>query len=285
MRSKLFVPAIRPDLFEKALSSGSDAVCFDLEDAVPWDKKAEARTHLQAFLEFRVAKSPDLLVRTNPVDSADFLLDLEAVVWPSLTAIALPKVRSADEIRALEEALTKLEATRHMPSPLSILPTIESARGLRLAAEIAEASSRIIGLQLGFADLLEPLGIAGDNRLARDQIRLMLRLAAAEAGVDCCDSAFADFRNTEAFQMHLAAGREYGFAGASCIHPSQIAATNRAYTPTEAEIAYARRVVAAAAEAVLVGSSVTSVDGKMIDLPFVMGAERLLARAHERPTK
>jgi citrate lyase beta subunit len=272
MRSKLFVPAIRPDLFEKALQYGSDAVCFDLEDAVPWDKKAEARTNLKAFLEYREADSPVLLVRTNAVGSDEFLLDLEAVVWPSVAAIALPKVEAADGLHAVEEGL-------------GILPTIESARGLRLAAEIAQASPRIVGLQVGFADLLEPLGIAADNHNARNQIRLMLRLAAAEAGVDCYDSAFADFRNPDALQMHLDAGRGYGFAGASCIHPSQIAAVNRAYSPTEAEIAHAVRVVRAAEHAAGMGSAVTSVDGKMIDRPFVIAAERLLARVKERSTE
>jgi citrate lyase beta subunit len=285
MRSKLFVPAIRPDLFEKALQYGSDAVCFDLEDAVPWDKKAEARTNLKAFLEYREADSPVLLVRTNAVGSDEFLLDLEAVVWPSVAAIALPKVEAADGLHAVEEALAGLEAKRGIPVRLGILPTIESARGLRLAAEIAQASPRIVGLQVGFADLLEPLGIAADNHNARNQIRLMLRLAAAEAGVDCYDSAFADFRNPDALQMHLDAGRGYGFAGASCIHPSQIAAVNRAYSPTEAEIAHAVRVVRAAEHAAGMGSAVTSVDGKMIDRPFVIAAERLLARVKERSTE
>jgi citrate lyase subunit beta/citryl-CoA lyase len=156
------------------------------------------------------------------------------------------------------------------------LPTIESPRGLRLAVEIARASARVIGLQLGFADLLEPMGIAQNNAFARDQIRLMLRLAAAEANLDCYDSAFPDFRNLAAYQQQLDAARALGFAGSSCIHPVQVEPANVTFTPTPEALADAGQIVAAAKLAAQRGDAVTSVNGRMIDRPFVLAAERLL---------
>ena len=278
MRSKLFVPANRPELFEKALLAGADAVCFDLEDAVPAERKAEARVALQAFLEGRTPGTPLLIVRTNAVTSSDFRLDLAVTVWSSVHAIAVPKVESSEEMETAVEAITALELERGITAPLGILPTIESPRGLRLASEICRASGRIIGLQLGFADLLEPLGIPADNRFARDQVRLMARLAAAEADLDCYDSDFPDFRDAASFAQHLNAGRSFGFAGASCIHPQQITAANQAYTPSPEALLHAEQLVAAAREASLAGRAVTSLNGKMIDRPFVLAAERLLAR-------
>ncbi len=278
MRSKLFVPAMRVELFKKAIGSGADAVCFDLEDGVAPEARPAARANLETFLASRTPGSPLLLVRTNSVASADFPLDVASAVWPSTFAIALPKVETAQDILLAEKSIAALELERGIATPLGILPTIESPRGLRLAVEIARASARVIGLQVGFADLLEPLGIARDNALARDQIRLMLRLAAAEADLDCYDSAFPDFRNLVAYQQQLDAARAVGFAGGSCIHPAQVEPANLAFTPAAEALERARRIVDAARHAAQRGDAVTSVDGQMIDRPFVLAAERLLRR-------
>jgi citrate lyase beta subunit len=278
MRSKLFVPAIRFDRFEKALAAGADAVCFDLEDAVSFDRKAAAREGLAPFLRDCATVGPQLLVRTNSLTSSDFALDLEACVWPSVFAITLPKVESSADIADAERALLRLESERTNGYRLGILPTIETPRGLRNALEIAKASSRIIGLQIGFADLMEPLGISPDNLFARNQARWTLRLAAAEANLNCYDSAFANYNDLLAFQKHLDAAYSFGFAGCSCIHPSQVGPVNATFTPSAEALAYANRVVDAAQEAAKCGSAVTTLDGKMIDRPFVIAAERLLAR-------
>jgi citrate lyase subunit beta/citryl-CoA lyase len=278
MRSKLFVPAIRFDRFEKALAAGADAVCFDLEDAVSFDRKAAAREGLAPFLQDRVAGVPQILVRTNSLTCSDFALDLEACVWPSVFAITLPKVECSADIAEAEEALLRLESKRTNGYRLGILPTIETPRGLRNALEIATASSRIIGLQIGFADLMEPLGISPDNLFARNQARWTLRLAASEANLDCYDSAFPEYRDLTAFQKYLDAAYSFGFAGCSCIHPSQVGPANATFTPSDEALAYANRVVDAAREAEKCGSAVTTLDGKMIDRPFVIAAERLLAR-------
>jgi citrate lyase subunit beta/citryl-CoA lyase len=279
MRSKLFVPAIRFDLFEKALATDADAICFDLEDAVSFDRKAAAREVLSPFLQQCMEGSHRLLVRTNSVTSSDFALDLDACVGPSVFAITLPKVESSEDIQFAERSLLSLESERTNGHQLKILPTIESPRGLRNALEIANASSRIVGLQIGFADLLEPLGISSDNTFARNQVRWTLRLAAAEANLDCYDSAFPDYKDLAAFQRHLDAAYSFGFAGCSCIHPSQVELANSTFTPSAEALSYANRIVGAAYEAEKHGIAVGTLDGKMIDRPFITAAERLLARS------
>jgi citrate lyase beta subunit len=278
MRSKLFVPAIRFDLFGKALAVGADAICFDLEDAVSFDRKAAAREGLASFLQDHVTGAQRLLVRTNSLASSDFALDLDACVWPSVFAITLPKVESSQDIADAEQSLLALESKRTNGYQLGILPTIETPRGLRNALEIAKASSRIIGLQIGFADLMEPLGISSDNLFARNQARWTLRLAASEANLDCYDSAFPEYTDLAAFQKHLDAAYSFGFAGCSCIHPSQVELANSTFTPSAEALAYANRVVEAAHEAAKCGAAVTTLADKMIDRPFITAAERLLAR-------
>jgi citrate lyase beta subunit len=279
MRSKLFVPAIRPELFVKAMGTAADAICFDLEDGVPPDLKSEAREYLDAFLN-----SPDsamnkrLLVRVNPVNSTDFAHDLKVVAKTSVFAVALPKVETIEEIQHAAEMLSAIELERGINTALRILITIESPRGLRIAHELAASSTRICGLQLGFADLLEPLGISSDYGVARQQVRLLLRLAAAEAGVDCYEAAYPLIRDNPGFLLQLADARALGFAGASCLHPDQVGPANQIFTPTAEEIAYAEAVIAAAEEANRNGNAIAMLNGKMIDSPFIHRAKSILNR-------
>jgi citrate lyase beta subunit len=279
MRSKLFVPAIRPELFPKALGGEADAVCFDLEEGVPPERKVEARKLLSEFLRgLDSAVHSLLLVRVNPAGSPELPLDLEAAVQNSVYAIALPKIEDSREVEFVEVLLSRIERERGIDNPLGLLITVESPRGLRLAADLARSSSRIIGLQLGFADLLEPLGISSADSTARNQIRLMLRLAAAEAGVDCYESAYPQFNDEAGFVAQLRDARAMGFSGASCIHPRQIAVANRAFTPTFEELEQAAAVVQAYEEATQKGSAIAQIDGKMIDRPFLLRAQRILSR-------
>lgn len=277
MRSKLFVPAIRPKLFLKALRGEADAICFDLEDAVRAERKPDARENLRAFFSsLPDSGSKRLLVRVNAVRSAEFEDDLEAVVHAGLDAIALPKVETTAEIHRAEQLVAALELQRGVQSPIGLLVTVESPLGLRCAAELALCSSRICGLQLGFADLLEPLGIASDNFAAQQQIRLMLRLAAGEAGVNCYEAAYPFMNDDAGFVARLKDARALGFAGASCIHPNQIEAVNREFSPTEDEVRYAELVMAAAEQAGRDGKAVVVVNGKMIDRPFILRARAIL---------
>jgi citrate lyase subunit beta/citryl-CoA lyase len=274
MRSKLFVPGSRPELFAKALASKADAVSFDLEDAVDPSAKDSARQQLVDFLGTLEPSEKIVVVRINETASVHYERDLKALVGTAMQVVNLPKVESAEQIEALARRLEQLEAAHGMTSPIAILATIESPKGLRNAAAIAAASPRVNGLQLGLADLLEPLGIDRNDPWTLHQIRLSLRLAAGEAGVATYDSAFARVNDPEGFAAEAKTARQLGYAGKSCIHPSQIEWANRAFVPDAEQIAHALRVVEAAAKAEAAGIGAYMVDG-----PFVRSARALLLQA------
>ena len=169
-----------------------------------------------------------------------------------------------------------LEKKRNLKNPIGILATIESARGLRLAESIAAADERVAGLQLGLADLFEPLGIQQSDGAAVHHVRLRLRLAAGEVGIPSFDSAFANLKDEEGFIREAQVTRGLGFAGKSCIHPSQIALANRIFSPSSEEIAAAVRCVEAARTAETAGVGAFALDGWMVDAPFVRRAESIL---------
>jgi citrate lyase subunit beta/citryl-CoA lyase len=280
MRSKLFVPGSRPELFAKAMASSADGISFDLEDAVAESAKGKARQHLAEFLGSQPESGKTIVVRINDLQSSHYLADLEALIGLPLHIINLPKVETPEQILQLVGDLERLECQRNLATKVQILANIESPKGLRRAAEIAAADPRVMGLQLGFADLLEPLGI---SRLEQDvirQIQLTLRLAAGESGVAAYDGAFASVKDRDGYLQEAQYARSLGFAGKSCIHPSQIEMANQAFVPGEEEITQAQKVVAAAAQAQTDGVGAWLVDGKMIDAPFVSRARDILAQAH-----
>ena len=281
LRSKLFVPASRPELFAKALAGEADALSFDLEDAVQESRKAEARLTLQAFLGEIASRSHGklVIVRVNGLRTPHFEADVAAVQGPGVDMINLPKPESAADIRAAAATLARLEAARGIARPIGILANIESPRGLRLAAEIAGADPRVVGLQLGLGDLFEPYGLDRADSRAVHAMQLAVRLAAAEADIWACDTVYGAVKDPDGFTREAEAARRLGFIGKSCIHPTQVPLANAVFRPSDAEIAAAARVVEAARDAEARGVGAYVVDGRMIDLPFVKRAEATLAAA------
>ena len=280
MRSKLFVPASRPELFAKALASAADAISFDLEDAVEESRKPAARTELvELFSGALPAHGKLIVVRVNGVDTRHFAADLEAIVRPGVDIVNLPMMESADSVRAAAEAIAHWERERQMAIPLGILANIESPRGLRLAAEIAGAHPRVIGLQIGYGDLFSPLGIVSGEPAATAAVRVAVRMAAGEAGILACDGAFVDIEDAEGYRRDAEAAHRLGFAGKSCIHPTQIGIANDVFRPSEAEVSHALRVVEATRDATARGVGAFVVDGRLVDGPFITQAERIVALA------
>lgn len=273
MRSKLFVPGSRPELFDKALAGDADGLSFDLEDAVAEPRKAEARSAVGALLErVGTASGKVLVVRVNALGTPHFEADLEAVLRPGVAMINLPKPESVDAVRGAAAAMARIERGLGLAAPVGLLLNVETPRALRLAAELAQADARVAGLQLGLGDLFEPLQIHRREPAAVHAVMLQLRLAAGEAGVPAWDSAFADFGDAEGLRAESALARRLGYAGKSCIHPRQVAVVNQAFCPTADEIAHAARVLAAADEAAARGVGAWTVDGRMVDAPFVARA-------------
>lgn len=281
MRSKLFVPGSRPEFFAKALASEADALSFDLEDAVPAGRKAEARQALADLLAQRStgAAQKTLIVRVNGLDTPYFADDVQALAGVGFDIVNVPKVESVAQVIEAARAIEEACAARGVHEIPGLLLNIESPRGLRLAAEIATAHPRVMGLQLGFGDLFEPLGIGRRHVPTVHACMLALRLAAGEAGVMALDSAFTDIADDDGYRAEAELAMQLGFAGKSCIHPRQIALANDVFRPSEADIGYALRVVKAAAQAGQDGLGACTVDGRMIDGPFVRRAESVLAQA------
>ena len=281
MRSKLFVPASRPELYAKALAGDADAISFDLEDAVEESRKAQARATLEAFLGARAAEGREkiIIVRVNGLATPHFEADVAAVSRPGVDLVNVPKPESADDILAVAAELERHETQHGLARPIGILANIESPRGLRRAAEIATAHPRVAGLQLGLGDLFEPSGIDRKDARAVHSMQLAVRLAAAEAGLWACDTVWGAVSDPDGYMREAEAARGLGYIGKSCIHPTQVPLANAVFRPTDAEIAAAARVVEAARGATARGVGAFLVDGRMIDLPFIERAEAILATA------
>ena len=284
MRSKLFVPGSRPELFSKALSSEADAISIDLEDAVVEDRKAMARQSVSNWLLGQTqqpVRRPLLIVRVNAMDTPHFADDVAAVVRPGLDILNLPKPDSVDAVREAVHAIAQAEKANGVTQPVRLLLNIESPAALRQAAALAQADKRVMGLQVGLGDLFEPLGIDRREIAAVQQVLLAVRLAAGEAGIEAFDGAFANVRDTEGFLAEAQLARRLGLSGKSCIHPSQIALANQAFRPTDAEIKHALKVIEASTQYDAQGQGAYIVDGHMIDLPFVRRAQHIVTIARQ----
>jgi citrate lyase subunit beta/citryl-CoA lyase len=281
MRSKLFVPGSRPELFAKALAGDADGISIDLEDAVVEARKAEARTIVGDWLQRNAGatRHKRVIVRVNAMDTPHFEDDVRAVVQAGLHVLNLPKPESADQVRAASAAIARAELANGVTTPVRLLLNIETPRALREAAALAGADPRVMGLQVGLGDLFEPFGIDRREQSAVQQVLFAVRLAAAEAGVDAYDGAFANVSDDQGYLAEAQLARRLGFTGKTCIHPSQVALANQAFRPSDAEIAHALRVVAAAAQAEGTGVGAFMVDGRMIDPPFVRRAHDIVALA------
>lgn len=281
MRSKLFVPGARPELFAKALAGDADALSFDLEDSVAADGKATARAAVAAFVaQPRVRNvSKAIIVRVNAPGSDGFIADIEALAGSGVALLNLPKVDTADDVREAVDAIARIERALGAADQTRLLVNIETPAALANAAAIAAADARVAGLQLGLADLFAPLGIDRDDAANVHAAMFAVRMAAARTGVFALDGAYADLDDGEGFSAEAAMAKRLGFLGKSCLHPRQVPLANAAFAPDAEELAHARRVVAAAAQAEAQGRAVYVVDGRMIDAPYLKRAQALVAAA------
>lgn len=258
--SYLFVPGDRPERFAKALAAGAQAVIVDLEDAVAPAQKAQARAALQQWLHSPQAQPVHL--RINPPGTPWFEEDLTLCALPEVAAVVLPKAESAQQVQGVHQASGK-----------PVLALIESALGLAAARQIASAPG-VARLVFGSIDFQADLGIEGedDALLAfRSELVLASRLAQLPAPVDGVTTALDD---GQALAQDTARARRLGFGAKLCIHPRQVAAVNEGFRPSESELNWARRVLAAAQAS---SGAAVAVDGKMVDAPVLKRAQALLA--------
>jgi citrate lyase subunit beta/citryl-CoA lyase len=277
LRSKLFVPGSRPDQMAKAAASEADCLSIDLEDAVAASEKDRARREVRRFIE-ESGCTKTIIVRVNDLSSDLFFDDVAEVVCRGVGMINLPKVEHVRDIATCERFLAHVERRNGLDHEIPIMPTIETPAGIARVRKIAASSPRIRYLQLGFGDLFAPHRIRY-TAATTDHARAAVKYAAAEAGIAALDSAFVYVSDSAGLEADAARAREWGFSGKSCIHPSQIATVNRIFSPTEAEVAEAREIVAAYEERAARGDGAFLREGQLIDLPFYEEARRMIAEA------
>lgn len=294
LRSLLFVPGDSERKQTRALTSDADALILDLEDSVTAAQLPAARAQVARLVGSRAAgAAPQLWVRVNAPAAPAFRDDLEAVcAYRMPDGIVLPKISAPAEIIEAADYLAALETRLGLTPPVSRVLVIatETPQGLLSLPQYPgvlgpsrAAMARLAGLTWGAEDLGAALGVHGRResdggltftfRLART----MCLLAAAALGVQAIDGVHVDLHDAHGLESSLGEARRDGFSGKLAIHPEQVAAINAAFTPSEAELEHARRVVAAFAASA--GAGVASLDGQMIDRPHLRQAQRLLAQA------
>jgi citrate lyase subunit beta / citryl-CoA lyase len=283
LRSLLFVPGDSERKFARARDCGADALILDLEDSVAAAEKSAARARVAGLIEPDPERAWTFIVRVNALDTGLALDDLAAVVKPGLDALLIPKVNVAADLERIGCYLDALEAKAGMASGsvrLAIVAT-ETPKAMFALGSYAPSHPRLIALTWGSEDLAAALG-ATDNKepdgswtFPYQLARAQCLFAASAAEVMAIDTIYADFRDSEGLERDCGRSRRDGFTGRLAIHPDQVATINRCYAPSEAEVAHARKIVAAFEANP--GSGALGVDGKMVDLPHLIAARKILA--------
>lgn len=271
-RSFIFTPGLRPDMFPKALASGTDIVCIELEDGIAPKDKADARASALALFETPQADDGvERIVRINSMRERFGIEDVNAVLATSTPppALMMPKVRSPEEVVILDQLLTEAgHATR-----LHVI--IETNEGLEAAFEIAKCSNRIDALFFGGVDMAAELRCQNtfDSMI---YARSRVVHAAAAAGLDVIDVPFLDLDDPEGMRIEAEKVRDLGFSGKGSVHPKQIAALNEVFTPSSDQITRARRIIS---EFEAANTGLIVVDGKLIEKPVLRDMYRIVAIA------
>jgi malyl-CoA/(S)-citramalyl-CoA lyase len=305
-RCELAVPGSNPKLFEKAAASAADVVFLDLEDAVAPDDKEQARRNVIAAINDIDWKGKSLSVRINGLDTHYMYRDVVDVVEQvghKLDLVMIPKVGTAADVYAVDMLLSQIEQARGIRRRIGIEIIIETALGMQNIDEIAAASPRLESLHFGVADYAastraRTVGIGGPNPMygvltdkGDDGARqyhwgdmwhyaiARLVVAARANGLRPIDGPFGDFSDADGFRAQANRAAVLGCEGKWAIHPSQIALANELFTPSEAEVAKARRILAAMAEAQATGKGAVALDGRLIDIASIRQAEALVRQA------
>lgn len=269
-RSLLFVPGIRPERFAKALAAGADAVCIDLEDAVPPHEKAAARAAVLDFIAAMPEERPcDIGVRINPLGTREGQNDIDAFAGSPFVPdfIMVPKAVSAADLAMLPKAVGEPD--------VPLWAVVETVEGLLNTMDLARTCSPAGGILFGGADFSAEIGTSMDWEplfYARSTLATQSRIAP----LTLLDVPYLDVTNPDGLRVECERVKALGFNGKACIHPNQIAIVNEVFSPSEADVAWAKRVSVAQADSQ--GGAVL-LDGKLLDAPVYLRAQRILTQA------
>lgn len=273
----MFVPGNNPGMMQDAFIYGPDSIMLDLEDSVTMAEKDAARLLVHNALKTIDYGNTEMVVRINPLNTAYGKKDVEAVVKAGVHVIRMPKTETAEEVREVEREIERVEKEIGCLGRTKIMAAIESTLGIVNAYEIAVASERMMGIALGAEDYCANLKTQrspeGTELLfARQQIVV----AARAAGIDALDTVYSNLNDMETFRKEVELIKQLGFDGKSIINPRQIEIINEVFAPTEKAIEKAKTIIAAIKEAEKRGSGVIAVNGKMVDRPVVIRAQRTI---------
>jgi citrate lyase subunit beta / citryl-CoA lyase len=277
-RSRLYVPGSEPKYFINAALHGPDAVILDLEDSVHPGEKDTARLLVRNALRAVDFLDCERMVRINQLPMG--LEDLDEIVPESPDLILIPKTETPDQVIAVEKRIAEVKGDYGITRPTWLMPILETALGIENAFFIAKASEKTVAITIGLEDYTADLGVV-KTRSGNESLFARQRLvnAAHAAGVQAIDSVFGDLGDLEGLRAWAANSRALGFEGMGCVHPLHIPVIHEAFAPTSVEIDRARKIVAAYDDAQARGLAVVSLGSKMIDLPVVQRALKLMARA------
>ncbi len=280
-RTMMFIPGNNPGMMRDAHIYGSDSLMFDLEDAVSMAEKDAARMLVYNALKTIDYGKTEIVVRINPLDTPYGKSDIEAMVCAGAHVLRMPKTETAQDVRECDAYIAEMEKKHGIPVGTTLMmAAIEGALGVINAYEIATASDRLIGIALGAEDFCANMKC--QRTLAGSELQLArqtLVLAARAAGIDALDTVYSDINNEEQLIYEAKLVHDLGFDGKSVINPRQIAPIHKVFAPAAKDIEKARRIVAALKEAEARGSGVISLNGKMVDKPVVLRAQRVLELA------
>src|SRR4051812_21291336 len=281
-RSLMYVPVNVDKYVDKAHTRGADVLQLDLEDSVPPSEKDRARTLVEKAAARVKRGGADVIVRINRPLSMT-VRDLEHSICADVNGIAVTKVDSASHVKLLDELVSELEQKRGMTvGHTKFITMIETPEAFGRIDEIPLASNRVVAMNIGGEDFaLECEMQPDDDVLLHPKQRMII--AARAAGVMPLGfiGTVAGFGDWEKFRAMVRRSRRFGFDGAGCIHPGQVTIVNEEYSPSQEEVAYAKKIIDMDKEAAKTGRGSFAVDGKMIDVPIIVRAQKLLAR-HEK---
>jgi citrate lyase subunit beta/citryl-CoA lyase len=280
-RSMLFLPGNNPNMLINGNCLGSDAVIFDLEDAVAPDQKDAARILVRNTMRYMDFRGCEIIVRINSIDTPYWKQDIDTILPYKPNLILLPKTGSAEDVRQADAYITEVEAKLGMEkNTVGLMPLIETALGVENAFSIATAAGRVEALFLGAEDLTADLRCKRTKEGREiEYARTRLVVAARAAGVEVYDTPFTDVNDDEGIWKDAQLAKALGFTGKASISPRHVEVINQVFSPTQKDVDYAYEVMDAIALAKEQGKGAIALHGKMIDAPIVARAQQTIAMA------